>query len=74
MVRRSSLARVLLCCALIVVLLVSALPTPPVRAAASLELYGTFHAMGVIVTIGSGEAQSTFTTNETPWFGSKGGP
>jgi hypothetical protein len=47
--------RVLLCWLLAAVLLISALPTPPARAAASLELYGTFHAMGVIVTIGSGD-------------------
>ena len=55
MTRLSSVARVLLCWWLVAVLMVSALPTPPVRAAASLELYGTFHAMGVIVTIGSGD-------------------
>ncbi len=29
----------------------SSAPLPPARAAAALELYGTFHAMGVIVTI-----------------------
>jgi parallel beta-helix repeat protein len=56
MARHSSLAlRVLLCCSLVAVLLISAFPTPRARAAAALELYGTFHAMGVIVTIGSGD-------------------
>ncbi len=55
MTRLSTLARALLCSSLVAILLVSALPTPSVRAAASLELYGTFHALGVIVTIGSGD-------------------
>jgi hypothetical protein len=53
MMRLSSLA--LLCCSLIAVLIVPLLPVPPARAAATIELYGTFHAMGVIVTIGSGD-------------------
>jgi hypothetical protein len=30
-------------------------PSPPVRAAASLELYGTFHAMGVIASLGASD-------------------
>jgi hypothetical protein len=55
MTRLSSFVRLLLCCMLVAALVVSALPTPLVRAAASLELYGTFHAMGVIITIGSGD-------------------
>jgi hypothetical protein len=56
MTRHSSLAlRVLLCWSLLAVLIVSASSPPPARAAASLELYGTFHALGVIVTIGSGD-------------------
>jgi hypothetical protein len=40
---------ILILLALLLGLLVQ--PAPPVRAAASLELYGTFHAMGVIVAL-----------------------
>jgi hypothetical protein len=41
---------------LIAVLVAAALSFPfPARAAATLELYGTFHAMGVIVTIGASD-------------------
>lgn len=35
------------------VLALALLPACPARAAASLDLYGTFHAMGVIVTLGA---------------------
>ncbi len=38
-----------------VVLALALLPVCPVRAAASLDLYGTFHAMGVIVTLGAAD-------------------
>ncbi|CAG0926821.1 hypothetical protein TFLX_00218 [Thermoflexales bacterium] len=56
MMHRFSLGlRVLLCCSLMAVLIIALLPASPVRAAASLELYGTFHAIGVIVTIGTGD-------------------
>jgi hypothetical protein len=56
MTRLSSRAlRAPLCWSMIAVLLVPLLLTPPARAAASLELYGTFHSLGVIVTIGSGD-------------------
>ncbi len=47
--------RMLLRWSLIAALIIALLPTSPARAAASLELYGTFHAMGVIVTIGIGD-------------------
>ncbi len=42
---------------LLLVLLVGLMGTlsAPVRAAASLELYGTFHAMGVIITLDAGD-------------------
>ncbi len=44
------------CTLVVVILLVQTLPaTPPAHAAAQLELYGTFHAMGVIVTLTGGE-------------------
>jgi hypothetical protein len=33
----------------------SLLPTPPVASAASLELYGTFQAMGVVVAVGAAD-------------------
>ena len=41
--------RILLCLALLAGLLLPS--SPPAHAAATLELYGTFHAMGVIVTL-----------------------
>ncbi len=40
---------------LILVLIWIVAPTFPVRAAASLNLYGTFHAMGVVVTLGAAD-------------------
>ena len=41
---------------LILALLVGLLPpAPPVGTAAALELYGTFHAMGVVVTVATGD-------------------
>ncbi len=45
------------CGALLLILSLSFLAwlSPPARAAASVELYGTFHAMGVIVTLDSGD-------------------
>lgn len=58
----SSLPRTLLCWLMIAVLIVPLLPAPPARAAASLELYGTFHSMGVIVTIGTGDDPDQDTT------------
>ena len=39
-------------CLLLAVLMV---PVPRAQAAATLELYGTFHAMGVIVTLDAGD-------------------
>ena len=51
----SSVLRALLIACIVTALIVPLLPTPSVRAAALLELYGTFHSMGVIVTIGSGD-------------------
>jgi Right handed beta helix region len=45
-----------LACLLLMVLLCLQWPTVPVaHAAATLELYGTFHAMGVVVTIDAGD-------------------
>jgi hypothetical protein len=52
--------RVLLLVALLAALLPP--PSPPTRAAASLELYGTFHAMGVIVTLGATDDPDGDTT------------
>lgn len=52
--------RVFLFLALTMSLLV--LPSPPVRVAASLELYGTFHAMGVIVTLDASDDPDGDTT------------
>ncbi len=44
------------CTLVVAILLVQTIPaTPPAHAAAQLELYGTFHAMGVIVTLTGGE-------------------
>lgn len=47
--KRRTVVLLLVFCALL------APPCAPARAAASLELYGTFHAMGVIVTLDSGD-------------------
>ena len=52
----STLSRRRLLIGLIVgTMIIPLLSTRPARAAAALELYGTFHALGVIVTIGSGD-------------------
>jgi len=37
------------------IVILALLPACPVRAAATLDLYGTFHAMGVIVTLGAAD-------------------
>jgi hypothetical protein len=42
-------------CSLVLLVALILSPVAPVGAAASLELYGTFHAMGVIVTIGAAD-------------------
>ncbi len=47
--------RRIVCLLLAVLVDLQWLPLPCARAAATLELYGTFHAMGVIVTLDAGD-------------------
>jgi len=48
--------------------------SPPALAAASLELYGTFHAMGVIVTLGSSDDPNGDATASVEYRVSGSGP
>ena len=48
-------------------------PAPPVRAAASLELYGTVHAMGIIVTLDGSEDPDGDATASVPYRASGSG-